>query len=90
MDRRKALSYLGGIVAAAGLSACGDGGKDGQDQTCNLSGTTASTASVNLAQFFQTEASLQLQNMWCWAACISMIFSHRGHPVSQSRIVTEA
>jgi hypothetical protein len=27
---------------------------------------------------------------WCWAACISMVFSYNGHRVSQARIVKEA
>lgn len=31
----------------------------------------------------------QEQSQWCWAACISMVFSYYGHPVSQARIVME-
>lgn len=26
---------------------------------------------------------------WCWAACISSVFSYYGHPISQERIVQE-
>jgi hypothetical protein len=32
----------------------------------------------------------QYMDEWCWAACISGIFSYYGHPVSQARIVREA
>lgn len=31
----------------------------------------------------------QASSQWCWAASISMVFAFYGHPVSQSRIVTE-
>lgn len=31
----------------------------------------------------------QNNTQWCWAACISMVFSYYGHPVSQARIVLE-
>lgn len=32
----------------------------------------------------------QAASEWCWAACISMIFTYYGYPVSQPRIVREA
>jgi ABC-type bacteriocin/lantibiotic exporter with double-glycine peptidase domain len=32
----------------------------------------------------------QKEPEWCWAACISMVFNHFGHPVAQERIVSEA
>jgi len=32
----------------------------------------------------------QYQSQWCWAACISMVFSFHGRRVSQERIVREA
>lgn len=31
----------------------------------------------------------QACQLWCWAACASMIFSHYGHPMNQVRIVAE-
>lgn len=34
-------------------------------------------------------ADAQHASEWCWAACISMVFSYYGHPVSQERIVQE-
>jgi Papain-like cysteine protease AvrRpt2 len=33
--------------------------------------------------------SRQQASEWCWAACLQMVFSYYGHPVSQSRIVQE-
>lgn len=29
----------------------------------------------------------QLKRNWCWAACMQLIFSHAGHPISQQAIV---
>jgi Papain-like cysteine protease AvrRpt2 len=42
---------------------------------------------VNFTRFAQTSYRTQWQSEWCWAACISMIFSYYGHPVRQDRIV---
>jgi len=33
--------------------------------------------------------SSQQESLWCWAATISNLFSHYGHPVSQARVVSE-
>jgi len=44
---------------------------------------TAGIESVTFQQAFQKMPE------WCWAACISMIFSFHGHAVSQERIVRE-
>ncbi|WP_295891387.1 papain-like cysteine protease family protein [uncultured Vibrio sp.] len=41
----------------------------------------------NLAYAAAESAEPQQMTQWCWAACISMVFSYYGHPVSQSRIV---
>jgi hypothetical protein len=43
-------------------------------------------------QGFQAQqfAQQQYQSQWCWAAAISMIFAHYGHPVGQARIVQDA
>lgn len=38
---------------------------------------------------FSFQQAFQEQDEWCWAACISMVFSYYGHPVSQRRIVRE-
>ncbi|MGH8176851.1 MAG: papain-like cysteine protease family protein [Steroidobacter sp.] len=48
------------------------------------------TAQVNFAQFAQQAFQNQLQEQWCWAAAISMVYAFAGHPVAQSRIVAEA
>lgn len=37
----------------------------------------------------RANSGMQEQSQWCWAACISMVFSYYGHPVNQSRIVAE-
>lgn len=39
---------------------------------------------------FNFVSAIQAQPQWCWAACISMVFGHFGHPVGQARIVSEA
>ena len=38
---------------------------------------------------FNIDYSPQHMNVWCWAACISMVFAYYRHPVSQPRIVAE-
>ena len=38
---------------------------------------------------FQRAYGTQQASEWCWAVCISMVFSYYGHPVSQARIVAE-
>jgi hypothetical protein len=44
---------------------------------------------VDFATFYQEAYQSQEEPQWCWAACISMLFSLYGHPVSQARIVSE-
>jgi hypothetical protein len=44
---------------------------------------------VNFSRFAQSAFQSQLQSQWCWAASIAMVFSYYGHPVSQSRIVSD-
>lgn len=51
---------------------------------------TLCTAQVDFSRFAQTAFQTQQQTQWCWAASIAMLFSYHGHPVSQSRLVTEA
>ena len=47
------------------------------------------TVGVNFSLYQQFALGSQLQSQWCWAACISMLYSYYGHPVSQARIVSE-
>lgn len=97
MDRRRAALALSGLGIGV-MSGCDlfDNPSTSQsqqnpvfgDQTCNVGGAIAPTASVNIAAFYQTAAQFQLLDMWCWAACVSMIFTYRGHPVRQDEIVS--
>src|ERR1700677_420436 len=45
---------------------------------------------VDLGSFAQDAYETQQMNEWCWAACVSMVFSFYGHPISQSEIVSNA
>jgi hypothetical protein len=44
---------------------------------------------VPFASFAQQAYQSQAMPQWCWAACISMLFSYYGHTVTQAQIVTE-
>jgi hypothetical protein len=44
---------------------------------------------VAFASFSQQAYQSQAMSQWCWAACISMLFSYYGHTVTQAQIVTE-
>jgi hypothetical protein len=55
----------------------------------NRCGPMNCLAEVELSKF-AAKYQPQYQSEWCWAACISMLFSYYGHPVSQERIVKEA
>jgi len=46
------------------------------------------TSQVDFSQFLSADYKRQEENEWCWAACVSMVFSFHGHPVAQSRIVS--
>jgi hypothetical protein len=46
-------------------------------------------SAVPFGSFAQQAYQSQAMPQWCWAACISMVFSYYRHPVSQARIVTE-
>lgn len=87
MHRRRFLSSLGLSAGALALSRLA-----GASQSCGpvvatpygpLQQCTAGIESITFQQAFQKMPE------WCWAACISMIFSFHGHEVSQERIVTE-
>ena len=93
MKRRNAIL---GAASAWTLASCGGGGEGtdegltGPTAACNITTFSAVGARINLSSFYQTAAQRQYQNLWCWAACISMIFSSKDRPVSQARIVAEA
>ena len=59
--------------------------------SCGMAPNGVRVCTVGI-QVFQAQkfAQQQYQSQWCWAACISMIFAHYGHPVSQARIVADA
>ena len=44
---------------------------------------------VPFGSFSQQAYQSQAMPQWCWAACISMVFSYYRHPVNQARIVSE-
>jgi hypothetical protein len=46
-------------------------------------------AELDFATFAEAAFDTQYQSQWCWAASISMVFAHYGHPVSQARIVSD-
>lgn len=83
-NRRDFLKLF--VHATCGASVLAARGALG-DTTCNPMGICVSQ--VDFAQFAQDAYRPQYQPEWCWAACISMIFSFYGHPVSQPRIVSE-
>lgn len=47
-------------------------------------------AEVDFSRFAQEAYQSQLQDQWCWAASISMVFEYYDHPVEQARLVREA
>lgn len=44
---------------------------------------------VNFRTFTQQTYQTQKASQWCWAACISMVYTYYKHPVSQQRIVAD-
>lgn len=82
MDRRRFLMRTIGVLAAPSVVR--------GDVTC-FPGPFGQLcrAEVDFASFHQFAYQNQQKSQWCWAACISMVFSYFGHPVSQERIVRE-
>lgn len=94
MRRREALSTIVGSISLASCGGNSDSSNPLQSQassaTCNITTSAAAGAKINMSAFYQTAAQPQYQNLWCWAACIAMIFAYKGRPVTQQRIVSEA
>ena len=82
MNRRTFLGALTGILTqpawALAKTKCRS---TSQGQLC--------ISEVNFKAFQQHAYKRQQKSQWCWAACISMLFTYYGHPVSQRRIVEE-
>jgi hypothetical protein len=76
------------------LGGCGGGADtDGQATAGPASSCAYSTGqgvNVDLSRFYQQAAQQQQAMMWCWAACIAMVFASKGYPISQARIVSTA
>ncbi len=45
---------------------------------------------IDFRRFYRRAYDTQHASQWCWAACIEMLFAHRGFRVEQPRIVQEA
>jgi hypothetical protein len=80
--RRKFLATgVGAIVLGGNVAKAAS--------TCVPAGTYEHCVSqVNFSSFAAAYRP-QMLDCWCWAACISNVFSYYNHPVSQQRIVTE-
>lgn len=84
--RKKILCLL---VWVAGLLVTANGRAIAETACQQTPQGTLCTSEVNFTQFTEQAYMSQLQSQWCWAASISMLYAYYGHPVSQSRIVTE-
>jgi Papain-like cysteine protease AvrRpt2 len=80
-DRRRFFALLAGSVLAAPALADTSCQPTPQGNLC--------VSQVDFADFAEEAYQTQHATEWCWAACISMVFSFYGHPVSQERIVQE-
>jgi hypothetical protein len=89
MDRRTFLSRAalsaGALVLPKRMAAKQECAQPVQTPYGYLQRCTAGIQSIDFQQVSQN----QHMNEWCWAACISMVFSFHGHPVSQERIVSQ-
>lgn len=82
MDRRTFIAALIGILTQPAWTLAKTMCRStSQGQLC--------TSEVSFNAFHQQAYKLQQKSQWCWAACISMLFTYYGHPVSQRRIVEE-
>lgn len=91
ISRRKALATLGGL--GLGLLVPGVAKADLNCYDDMFSGTRTCTARVDTSVIFSRAencddlSTSQEKSMWCWAACIEMVFSYWGYTVPQERIV---
>ena len=83
MNRRRFLEVAAATTGAPFILRSGAHA----DTQCSPDGQVCDSY-VNPPQVFAS-GSMQYMPFWCWAACISMVFAHHGHPVSQARIVSE-
>lgn len=82
MNRRTFIAALTGILTQPAWTLAKTTCRStSQGQLC--------TSEVNFKAFQQHAYKRQQKSQWCWAACISMLFSYYGHPVNQRRIVEE-
>jgi hypothetical protein len=47
------------------------------------------TAKINSTMVVASPPELQKTSVWCWAACLSLIFTYEGHPISQEQIIIQ-
>ena len=86
MTRRDCLRTAGGLAAAAFFGKSYGAVQCGQPvPPFGLQGCIAGIPQERL----NTITVVQQASEWCWAACIQMVFSYWGHPVSQQQIVQE-
>jgi len=77
---------LTGAAALAGLGTTALADSPARDFRCQpiAPGVEGCEAGVVLPAFYRAQ---QQRDMWCWAACIQMVFEYYGHPISQAVIV---
>ena len=89
MNRRtflQAISTLTGVLAVPSILTAGT-----QDIRCGVDDLGREICEVGINSIVAQKATQQqYYSQWCWAACISTLFTYYNHPVSQERIVEEA
>jgi hypothetical protein len=85
VNTRRVL-IMGGAALAAGGAAAEPVEARRRGVQCRMvaQGVQACEAGVMLPAFYRAQ---QQRDMWCWAACIQMVFEYYGHPISQAVIV---
>lgn len=82
MQWRVQLAVILACVLQVGRASGAQCGFDGNGNYC--------IAELDFSRFAQQAYQSQLQDQWCWAASISMVFGYYEHPVEQARLVREA